>query len=124
MGLPAAISEVEFRRRVQATFDRIEGALSEIDPDLAECDQSLGTLVILFRDGSRCILSVQPSVRQLWLALASRGTAHHFDLDVSDGSWKDDKDRGLELLDCLGSVLKEATGLELDFGPGGRTGDG
>jgi iron donor protein CyaY len=108
------IAEGEFRKRIQTTFDRIERAFEGIDPDVAECEQSLGSLTITLADRARCILSTQPSVRQLWLALAARGTAYHFNL--TEDRWIDDKGQGIELIAFLEKVLGEATGLPIRIG--------
>jgi iron donor protein CyaY len=102
--------ESEYRKRIQVCFDRIEKAFREIDPDVAECEQSMGSFTITFADRSRCILSSQPSVQQLWLALASRGTAYHFNYDESKNAWLDDKGRNIEVFELLSSYLYEATG--------------
>ena len=107
--------EAEYRKRIQAVLDRIEKAMSEVDPDVAECDQSLGSLTITLADGSRCILSSQPSVQQLWLALASRGTAYHFIFDPARQAWIDDKGQGIEVLSFLTSYLHETTGLRIQL---------
>lgn len=107
-------SEGEYRKRIQRVYDAIEKAFEGVDPDVAECEQSLGAMTITFSDRSRCILSAQPAVRQLWLALAAQGTAYHFDFDEARGVWKDDKGRGIELVGFLEKVLREKTGLK-DF---------
>jgi CyaY protein len=104
------ISEADFRKNMQSTLDVIEKGFTGVDPDLAECEQSLGSMTITFADRSRCILSAQPSVRQLWLALASRGTAYHFNWNSGNATWNDDKGRGIELLGFLESFFKEITG--------------
>jgi CyaY protein len=103
------LSEADFRRNMQSTLDVVEKAFRDIDPDLAECEQSLGSMTITFADRSRCIISGQPSVRQLWLALASRGTAYHFNWDSVSGRWSDDKGRGIELFEFLEGFFKEVT---------------
>lgn len=110
MSMPPAFSEGEFRKRIQETFDRLERALGEIDPDVAECEQSMGAMTLTFSDRSRCILSAQPSVRQLWLALAGLGTAHHFNFDHQTEAWRDDKGKNIELLSFLQDFLSEKTG--------------
>lgn len=109
------MDESHYRKQVQATLDRVEKAFDDVDPDLAECSQSLGALTIQFPKGARCILSVQPSVRQLWLAVAARGTAFHFNWDASANAWKDDKGKGIELLSYLSTYLKEETGQSFQF---------
>jgi iron donor protein CyaY len=108
-------AEADYRRKIQETLDRIERAFEEVDPDLAECEQAHGAMTIRFADGSRCILSAQPSVRQLWLALAARGTAYHFDYDHERQEWRDDKGRDIELRSFLKSYLREQTGQELEL---------
>ncbi len=105
--------ETAFRKRIQDLFQKIETAFEQVDPDLVECEQTLGSLVITLADQSKCILSVQPSVRQLWLALASRGTAYHFNFDENLGQWKDDKGKGVELISFLKNFIKESAGIEI-----------
>lgn len=107
--------ESEYRKRIQTVLDRIEKAFEEVDPDIAECDQSLGSLTITLADGSRCILSSQPSVQQLWLAVASRGVAYHFKFDPDRGAWLDDKGQDIEVLSFLKKYLEETTGLRIDL---------
>jgi iron donor protein CyaY len=71
----------------------------------------MGSLTITFSDRSRCILSTQPSVQQLWLALASRGTAYHFNYDQVSGKWFDDKGKNVELMSFLEKFFQEVTGI-------------
>lgn len=104
-------SEAEYRKLIEDSFARIERSFEDVDPDVAECEQSMGAMIITFADRSKCILSAQPSVRQLWLALAAQGTAHHFNFDAASGCWIDDKGKGLELLSFLEKFLKEKTGV-------------
>lgn len=106
------MNEVEYRGAIQATFDRIEAAFADVDPDRAECEQSMGSMTITLADRSRCILSAQPSVRQLWLALAAKGTAYHFNFDPATGRWVDDKGKGIELVGFLKGYFMEI-GLSL-----------
>jgi CyaY protein len=103
------VSETVYRQRIEHVFQRIERAFEQIDPDIAECEQSMGAMTITLADRSRVILSAQPSVRQLWLALASQGTAYHFNYDDSTNSWMDDKGRKVELIEYLEGYLKEVT---------------
>ncbi len=105
--------ENEYRQILRETLDRIEQAFDGVDPDVAECEQALGSMTIVLPGGARCILSAQPSVRQLWLAVASKGVAFHFNYDSARGEWVDDKGRGIELLSYLRSYLKDEIGLEL-----------
>ncbi len=102
--------EAEYRALIQKSYDRIMTALDPVDPDLAECEGSLGSLAIRFADGSKCILSAQPSVRQLWLALAAQALAYHFNWDPALGAWIDDRGKGIELHALLEKVLSEKVG--------------
>jgi iron donor protein CyaY len=108
------MDEQEYRRKVQTTLDKIERAFTDVDPDVAECEQSLGSLTVTSADRSRLILSSQPSVRQVWLALAAKGIAHHFNW-ASDSQWIDDKGKGIELLAFLKQYFKESADLDLNF---------
>ncbi len=111
----ATSNEAEYRKIVQATLDRIQKPFDAVDPDVAECEVAHGALTISFADRTRCILSAQPSVRQLWLALAAQGTAHHFNFDPARSQWWDDKGKGIELLSFLQNYLKEKTDTEIRF---------
>lgn len=113
------MTEIQFRRIMQTTLDAIEKEFENVDPDIAECEQSLGSMTITFADRSRCILSAQPSVRQLWLALAAKGTAHHFNWDGA--KWIDDKGKGIELLSFLESYFRELTGRDFCLSPSGKS---
>ncbi|MCZ6532798.1 MAG: iron donor protein CyaY [SAR324 cluster bacterium] len=109
------MSESELRALAKQIYDRIGKAFDEVDPDEAECEESLGSLSIELPDGAKWILSVQPPVRQMWLAVASIGRAFHFDYDAASGTWQDDKGQGIELLSYLEGLLKEVAGLEVHF---------
>ena len=107
------LDEKDYRQKIAETFDQIEKAFERIDPDLAECSQSQGALTILFPTGSKCILSAQPSVRQLWMAVAARGVAFHMNWDLAKRQWWDDKGKGVELWAYLRQYLRESAQVEL-----------
>lgn len=109
------MSESELRALAKLVYDRISAAFDDIDPDVAECEESLGSLSIQLADGAKWILSVQPPVRQLWLAVASIGRAFHFNYDPATKKWRDDKDEGIELLSYLEGLLQELAGVKLTF---------
>ena len=111
----AAMTESEFRRLAKAVYDRIEGQFDDVDPDDVECDVAQGALTLTLQDGARWVLSQQPPVRQLWLAVASKGRAYHFDYDPASGRWLDDKGEHLELLTHLEGLLDEVAGLQIRF---------
>jgi iron donor protein CyaY len=109
------MNEADYRRKVLESMARIEKAFSDVDPDVAECEQSLGSLTITSADRSRLILSTQPSVRQIWLALAAKGIAHHFNYSDEKDQWIDDKGKNIELLSFLKQHFKESGDLDLQF---------
>lgn len=111
MGQP--MEEKEYRQLVKEAFDRMGRAFENVDPDVAEYELSQGAVTILFGDESRCILSTQPSVRQIWLAAASKGIAFHFDYQATSGKWMDDKGKGVELLSYVKSLVREVAGVDL-----------
>ena len=111
-----ALTEVEFRANLDSLFKRIQKAFDVVDPDSAECEVQFGALTVLLpQKKSKIILSGQPAVRQLWMAVASRGIAHHFDWDSGSGTWKDDKGKGIEVESYFKSLLKEEIAAELRF---------
>jgi len=117
MAIAAAqnLSESRFRALAAENFKRVLAAFEPVDPDVAEAEESLGTVTIRLADGSKWILSVQPPARQMWLAVASLGRAYHFDWNPADGTWRDSKDPQSELLSKLSALLREVAGLELRF---------
>ncbi len=116
MSAPAtAMTESEFRRLAKAIYDRIEAQFDQVDPDDVECEVAQGALTFTLQDGARWVLSQQPPVRQLWLAVASKGRAFHFDYDPASGRWRDDKGENVELLAYLEGLLEEVAGLRIEF---------
>lgn len=114
--LPATtLTESEFRALAHDLYRRVEAAFDEVDPDVAEVEESQGSLTIELADGARWILSLQPPVRQVWLAVASIGRAFHFDYDPESGTWRDDKGEGLELLSYLKGLLRDKAGIHLNL---------
>ncbi len=109
------MTESELRGLVKRVYDRIDAAFEDVDPDAAEVEESLGSLSIQLADGAKWVLSVQPPVRQLWLAVASIGRAFHFDYDPAAEAWHDDRGDGIELLAYLQVLLKEHAGVEVRF---------
>lgn len=105
------LSEPEYRAKLQQVYDRVLHALDAVDPDVCEADLAQGALTIRLANGARWVLSGQPPVRQLWLAVASRGRAFHFDYDPKTQSWRDNKGEGLEVVSFLEQLLREDAGL-------------
>ncbi len=110
-----AMTESAYRKLAQEAYNRIEAQFEEIDPDAVECEVAQGALTLTLPDGARWVLSQQPPVRQMWLAVASKGRAFHFDYDASTGRWLDDRGEGVELLGYLEQLLDEVAGLQVKF---------
>ena len=109
------LSEADYREKIQSTFERIDRALGEIDPDVLESSLQFGALTLTLGSGARTILSAQPSVRQLWLALASKGQAIHFNWDTANSQWMDDKGQGIELIAFLKKFLADSAKIDVKF---------
>jgi CyaY protein len=107
--------EAHYRSVMKATLDRVERAFDDVDPDVAECTVQFGALTIAFPGGQRLILSSQPSVSQLWMAIAAKGVAYHFDYDHAKGEWRDDRGEGIEALSFLSKTLADVAGLRVEF---------
>lgn len=109
----AQMTEAELRALAKQVYDSVSKALDDVDPDEVECEESLGSLTIQLADGAKWILSVQPPVRQLWLAVASLGRAYHFNYHRESGTWRDDKGEGIELLSHLRTLLNDVAGVDV-----------
>ena len=110
-----SMTETEFRELARAAYDQIEAPFEDIDPDLIECTVAQGALTLTLPNGARWVLSQQPPVRQLWLAVASLGKAHHFNYDSQRKVWLDDKGEGLELKSYLAGLIKTHAGTAVRF---------
>ncbi len=108
--------EAVFRKCVDEVFKILDRSLSTVDPDMVECELGLGSLTLIINKNLKCILSSQPSIGQLWLAIASEGRAYHFIFDEKTFKWIDIKDGTTTLLVLLTEYIKEKTGLELVLG--------
>ena len=102
------MDEKKYRSLVSETFARIEKNFEKIDPDVAECENVAGALSITLLGRSKLVVSPQPSVRQIWLAVASQAKAYHFNYDESSKKWLDDRGGGLELLDEITKAVTTA----------------
>jgi CyaY protein len=97
------MDEKVYRKLLDETFERIDRAFADVDPDLAEVTIAQGSLTVLFNEKLRLMLTPQPAVRQLWVAFRDR--AWHFDWDAARGAWMDDRGLGIE----LGKLVEETT---------------
>jgi iron donor protein CyaY len=100
------MDEKTYRGLVSETFGRIEKIFENIDPDVAECENVQGALSITLADRSKLVVSPQPSVRQIWLAVASQAKGYHFNYDGGSKKWLDDRGGRLELFDEIRKAAK------------------
>jgi iron donor protein CyaY len=107
------LSEPEYRALIHKTIKKVEAAFENVDPDIAECEESMGSLTIQIPGHGKCIISAQPSVRQLWLALASKGIAIHFNYDLDKSCWIDDRGQNIELMAFLEKFFADTLKLNL-----------
>jgi iron donor protein CyaY len=104
------IEEKVYRQLVDDTFQSIDDAFADVDPDLAESNSSQGTLTILYGGKVRFILSPQAPVRQIWAAFRDR--AWHFDRN-EQGRWIDDRGRNIDLYELVEEITREAAGVSV-----------
>ncbi|HEY2731777.1 MAG TPA: iron donor protein CyaY [Polyangia bacterium] len=105
------IDEKTYRDLLDDTYDRVDRAFEDVDPDLAEVTVSQGALTVLFNEKVRLMLTPQPAVRQLWVAFRDR--AWHFDWDAARRVWMDDRKLGIELAKLVEDTTREAAGVEV-----------
>jgi iron donor protein CyaY len=108
-----AMEEKAYRALVKEAFDRIERAFEEVDPDIVECENSQGAITITLSDKSRIVVSPQPHVRQIWLAVATQGKAYHFDFNADSKRWTDDKTHQIELFHQIREAVSKATKVDV-----------
>lgn len=109
------MTEKAYREVVDQAFKKLERAFDDVDPDEVEYSMSQGAVTLLFADKTKCILSTQPSVRQIWLAAAAKGIAFHFDYDQQTRAWTDDKGKGVELFSYIKGLVREAANVDLNL---------
>jgi CyaY protein len=105
------MSEAAYRQRVDALLSRLDAAFADADPDLAESEYAQGTLVVVFRQAHKLIISPQAPVRQVWAAFRDR--AWHFSFDEESGHWLDDKGQGVEIVALVASLAREQAGVDI-----------
>ena len=103
--------EGAYRKLVDEVLAKLDKGFENVDPDLAESDFSQGTLVIIFKQAHKLILSPQTPLRQIWAAFRDR--AWHFDRDSASGRWIDDRGLGVELFGLVTDLAREHGGVEL-----------
>jgi len=103
--------EGAYRKLVDEALAKLDKAFENVDPDLAESDFSQGTLVIVFRQAHKLILSPQTPLRQIWAAFRDR--AWPFAFEGASGRWMDDRGLGVELFGLVTDLAREHGGVDL-----------
>ena len=103
-----------YRQNLDQARQRVQVAIDKLDHDEVECEFSHGTLTLLVNQ-NHWVISAQPPVQQLWLAVASRGTAYHFSYHPASQSWRDEKNHNNEFFSLLSKLIKQETDLSIEF---------
>lgn len=100
-----------YAAEVARVFKQIIKACDKADPDVIEADATHDMVTLTaIKTGEKIVINTQRAVKQIWVA--GSGIGVHFSLSA-DGLWRDDKDKGLELLSWVSQCVSTATGLRL-----------
>ncbi len=108
-----AIDEKTYRQLLDDTFERVDRAFEDVDPDLAEVSVSQGALTVIFMEKLRLMLTPQPAPRQLWVAFRDR--AWHFDWSAERRTWLDDRGQGVDLFGLIEETTRESGGVTVSI---------
>src|SRR5262245_61391148 len=106
------MEEKLYRKILDETYDMVDRAFADVDPDLAEVTVAQGSLTVLFNQKHKLMLTPQPAVRQLWVAFKDR--AWHFDWDGERRAWMDDRGLGIDVLKLVEETTRDAAGVEVE----------
>ena len=102
------MTESEFNKRVDETFNRIEASLEASGADI-DCESAAGGILELeFSNGSKIIINRQGAMQEIWVAAKSGG--YHY--KWRDDAWRDTRE-GSELLGALGKLVSQQAGSEI-----------
>lgn len=101
------MKDSEFVQRTQKLYDRVFDAFDDIDPDVAEADETSDNVKITFANGTVFVLNRQRPLHQVWLATKKNG--YHFNLDEAQDVWICDK-TGKELMSLLSEEISAQLG--------------
>ena len=114
---PAAtpLSDADYQRIGGQALAVIEAAADRwLQEDVIDIDtqRTGGLLELVFPDGSRIVVNLQPPLQEIWLA--ARAGGHHY--RHVDGQWRDTRD-GTEFFTALSQHASAQAGLALRFDP-------
>jgi CyaY protein len=107
------MDESAYQKLADEAFRAIGDAFEEVDSELVDCEFAGDVVTLTMRGGTKCVVNTQRPARQIWLAANAR--AWHFSWDEAGQRWVDDKGRGDELYATIARVVKQATGIDVDF---------
>ena len=93
------------------TLEQLEELLDNCNADI-DYDTVSDILTIEFEDNSKIIINYQSANGQLWLAARSGG--FHYDYDVENDCWKNDRN-GIDFFDELSRLATEQAGEEISL---------
>lgn len=103
------MTETEFIELAEATLQRIQAAVEEVDDDL-DVDRQGNVLTIEFDDGFQIVINLQTPTKQIWLASLKGG--HHYEFCGTD--WLDTSSRH-SLTEDLSALLSKKLGRAVEL---------
>lgn len=94
----------EFTKKTKLVYDQIFDGFDDIDPDIAEAEDSADNVRITFANGTVFVINRQRPTSQIWLATKRSG--YHFNYTQENNTWVCDKS-GAELFELLGKEISE-----------------
>jgi len=107
------LDERTYQKLADDAFRSIGDAFEDVDPEVVDCEFAGDVVTLTLPGREKCVVNTQRPARQIWLAANAR--AWHFSWDDTHKRWMDDKGRGDELFGTIARVVKQATGLDVDF---------
>ncbi|GAA2724768.1 MULTISPECIES: iron donor protein CyaY [Streptomyces] len=106
------MSDTEYLVQAEAVLTVVErtvDAANEADHDI-DLDRNGDTLTLAFANGSKIIIKLQPSAREVWVTTKAGGFHYRF----VDGKWRDTR-TGADLFAALSDYATQQAGMPLTF---------
>jgi CyaY protein len=107
------VDEARFDQLAAGAFKRLLAGVDRLDPDTLEAEDTGDALTLTAASGERCVINTRRAVRQIWVAGTGQGV--HFSYDEREGTWKDDKGRGLELFRFVAEIVQAISQATVSF---------
>jgi len=102
----------EFNQKTKLVYDQIFEGFDDLDPDIAEAEESTDNVRITFANGTVFVINRQRPTSQIWLATKRSG--YHFNHQAETNQWVCDKS-GSELFALLSQEISEQIGQPFSF---------